>query len=75
MGGCDAARKRGTGMSDLSWVKRISVVDAIDKTPVKAMMDNPGWHLLHVGLGEGGQTTLTFGWGNKPEMIESEEQE
>lgn len=54
-----------TPQPDLSWVQQIKTVDAIDKTPVEAMMENDGWHLLHVGMGSGGQTTLTFGWGDR----------
>lgn len=42
---------------------QILTVDAIDKTVVDAMVANPGWHLLAIGSGLGGQTTLTFGWG------------
>ena len=45
------------------WLKGIATVDAEDRVPVSAMVDNPGWHLLGVGVGHAGQTTLTFGWG------------
>lgn len=48
-------------MSDLTWVDRTMVIDAID-TARTAIEDNPGWRLLHVGMGSGGQTTLTYGW-------------
>ncbi len=51
---------------DLDWITMIDVLDADDKTVVNAKMHNPGWHLLHVGTGKGGQTTLTWGWGDKP---------
>ena len=53
------------GLTDLSWVTEIKTVDAIDTTPVNAMMENPSWHLIHTGMGSGGQTTLTFGWGDR----------
>ncbi len=48
--------------ADLSWIEKIMVLDAVDKVPVEATLDNSGWKLLHVGSGKGGQTTLTFGW-------------
>lgn len=45
----------------LTWVEQTITVDAID--PAKdAIEANPGWRLLHVGTGSGGQTTLTYGW-------------
>jgi hypothetical protein len=47
--------------TDFSWVEETQTVDAIDPA-VKAIDDNPGWKLLHVGTGSGGQTTLTYGW-------------
>ncbi len=47
---------------DFSWVVDIRTVDAIDRSVVNAMVDNPGWLLLHAGVGEAGQTTLTFAW-------------
>lgn len=53
--------------SDLDWITMIDVLDADDKTAVDAKLNNPGWHLLHVGSGKGGQTTLTWGWSDKPE--------
>lgn len=48
-------------MSDLTWVDQTMVIDAIDPAR-KALDENPGWRLLHVGMGSGGQTTLTYGW-------------
>ncbi len=51
---------------DLDWITRIDVIDAEDRTGVDAKLNNPGWHLLHVGTGKEGQTTLTWGWGDKP---------
>lgn len=50
----------------LTWVEMVQTVDAIDSTVVEALNSNPGWHLLHVGTGSGGQTTLTYGWGTPP---------
>lgn len=47
---------------ELGWVEQTITLDAIDRTAVKATADNPGWKLLHVGMGDGGQTTLTYGW-------------
>lgn len=47
---------------DLSWVELIQTLDAIDVFPVEAALSTPGWRLLGVGVGSGGQTTLTFGW-------------
>lgn len=47
---------------DLRWVTDIQTVDAIDSGPVAAMLGNPGWRLLGVGIGSAGQTVLTFGW-------------
>jgi len=49
-------------MDDLSWVTDIKTVDAIDTTVVKALNENPGWLLLHAGVGAHGQTTLTYAW-------------
>lgn len=49
-------------MPDLDWVEQVQTVDAIDREVVRAIEDNPGWKLLHVGMGSGGQTTLTYGW-------------
>jgi hypothetical protein len=49
-------------LSDLSWVERTEVIDAIDTDARRALDANPGWRLLHVGSGSGGQTTLTYGW-------------
>lgn len=48
-------------MGDLTWVEQTITVDAIDPA-TKAIEQNPGWRLLGVGVGSGGQTTLTFGW-------------
>jgi hypothetical protein len=50
------------GTVDLSWVEQTQTVDATDRTVVQAIEANPGWRLLHVGTGNGGQTTLTYGW-------------
>lgn len=47
---------------DLTWVKQVCTVDAIDKEPVRAFHANPAWQLIGVGVGEAGQTTLTYGW-------------
>lgn len=47
---------------DLSWVTETKTVDAIEADVVTALDANPGWKLLHVGIGSGGQTTLTYGW-------------
>lgn len=47
---------------DLTWVEQTMTIDAIDKTAKEATEANPGWRLLHVGMGSGGQTTLTYGW-------------
>lgn len=47
---------------DLSWVTNTVTVDAVDKLVVATIEANPGWRLLHVGTGQGGQTTLTYGW-------------
>ncbi len=46
----------------LSWVRQVDTLDADDKDAIAAKMNNPGWQLLHVGTGKGGQTTMTFGW-------------
>ncbi len=45
-----------------TWVTQTHTVDAIDRNVVCAMETNPGWRLIGVGVGSGGQTTLTFGW-------------
>lgn len=45
-------------------VTRTITVDAVDTAKKKAIEDNPGWRLLHVGLGTSGQTNLTYGWGD-----------
>lgn len=45
-----------------AWVTEIKTVDAIDTQPVNAMCANPGWLLLHAGIGAAGQTVLTFAW-------------
>ncbi len=45
----------------LTWVEETLTIDAIDPA-VKAVDENPGWRLLAVGMGSGGQTTLTYGW-------------
>ena len=44
------------------WVQQLKTIDATDTEPANAMMENPGWRLLAIGSGAGGQTTLTFGW-------------
>lgn len=46
---------------DLSWVQQTKTIDAIDPA-VQAIEANSGWKLLAVGVGSGGQTTLTYGW-------------
>ncbi len=46
----------------LAWVDQTETVDAEDKDVVRALEANDGWRLLHVGMGKGGQTTLTYGW-------------
>ena len=46
----------------LDWVEQVKTVDACETTVVDAMDANPGWKLLGVGAGLGGQTTLTYGW-------------
>lgn len=53
--------KGGYVEASLTWVERVQTVDAIDPV-VEAIQQNPGWRLLHVGTGAGGQTTLTYGW-------------
>jgi hypothetical protein len=45
----------------LTWVEQTAVIDAIDPAR-RAIEENGGWRLLHVGMGSGGQTTLTYGW-------------
>lgn len=47
--------------ADFAWVEQTMTLDAIDPA-VKAIDANPGWRLLGVGVGSGGQTTLTYGW-------------
>jgi hypothetical protein len=49
-------------LDPFGWVTEIKTVDAIETSLVDALVGNPGWRLLHVGTGGGGQTTLTFGW-------------
>lgn len=49
-------------MPELDWVEQVQTVDATDNTVVQALDANPGWKLLAVGVGMGGQTTLTYGW-------------
>lgn len=49
-------------VQDLTWVEQTMTVDAVDGSAVRAIEANPGWRLLHVGFGTGGQTTLTYGW-------------
>jgi hypothetical protein len=51
-----------TTQTDYSWVERVETFDAIDTAAVRAVQDNPGWRLIGVGTGSGGQTTLTYGW-------------
>lgn len=51
---------------DLLWVTQTQTVDAIERDVTRAMEANPGWRLLHVGMGSGGQTTLTYGWPWQP---------
>ena len=46
----------------LAWVEQTVTVDAIGDPAKAAIEGNPGWRLLHVGMGSGGQTTLTYGW-------------
>lgn len=48
-------------MCDLTWVEETWTVDAIDPA-VSALDVNPGWRLIGVGVGQAGQTTLTYGW-------------
>ena len=45
-----------------TWVEKILTVDAIDAVAVSALDENAGWRLIAVGVGSGGQTTLTYGW-------------
>lgn len=45
-----------------TWVEQTVTLDAIDTVAVSAINDNPGWRLIAVGTGSGGQTTLTYGW-------------
>ena len=52
----------GRVSDDPWWVENTQTVDAIDKDVVQALESNPGWRLIGVGVGAGGQTTLTFGW-------------
>jgi len=52
---------------DLDWITSIDVIDSEDTVAVYAKLNNPGWHLLARGTGKEGQTTLTWGWGDKPE--------
>lgn len=47
---------------DYSWVEQVQTVDAIDYSVVEAINNNPGWHLIGVGTGSSGHTTLTYGW-------------
>jgi hypothetical protein len=44
-----------------AWVEQTQTIDATDPA-IKAVEANPSWHLLHVGAGSDGQTTLTYGW-------------
>lgn len=53
--------RRDPMADDLTWVEQTMTVDAEDPAK-RAIEDNPGWRLLHVGMGKGGQTTLTYGW-------------
>lgn len=48
-------------MCDLTWVEKTWTIDAIDSA-VSALDANPGWRLIGVGVGQAGQTTLTYGW-------------
>lgn len=53
-------------MADLSWVTDIKIAQEGD--PAKeALLNNPGWHLLHVTGGLHGPVEYVFGWGDKPE--------
>ena len=44
------------------WVEQTRTVDAVDHQAVQAIEANPGWRLIHAGIGEAGQTALTYGW-------------
>lgn len=44
------------------WVERTQTCDAVDDPALQAIENNPGWKLIGVGVGNDGQTTLTFGW-------------
>jgi hypothetical protein len=46
---------------DLGWVQDVKTFGATDPA-VQAVLANPGWRLLSVGLDDKEQTTLTFGW-------------
>jgi hypothetical protein len=57
-----AIRNSRTVNCDLTWVEMTKTTDAINVNVIDALEGDPQWRLIGVGIGSGGQTTLTYGW-------------